>query len=149
MIDFFFIPIAIGLGLVGLASFMWTLKNGQYDDLQGAAERILFEGQDGPLIDGRYTDAMGTGRVRRARHTDQSIPLNAKLGNFEEAPNNILLAFFQKHLNCRCQTLIEGESARRPETFGCSQPIIWMSASPASPVVQATGGIGVRDAETR
>ena len=41
MIDFFFlIPIAIGLGLVGLASFMWTLKNGQYDDLQGAAERI-------------------------------------------------------------------------------------------------------------
>jgi cbb3-type cytochrome oxidase maturation protein len=27
MIDFFFlIPIAIGLGLIGLASFMWTLK---------------------------------------------------------------------------------------------------------------------------
>ena len=57
MIDFFFlVPIAIGLGLAGLASFMWTLKNGQYDDLEGAAARILFEGQGGPLPDKRYQD---------------------------------------------------------------------------------------------
>jgi cbb3-type cytochrome oxidase maturation protein len=49
MIDFFFlVPIAIGLGLAGLASFMWTLNNGQYDDLEGAAERILFDGHDAP-----------------------------------------------------------------------------------------------------
>jgi cbb3-type cytochrome oxidase maturation protein len=49
MMDFFFlVPIAIGLGLAGLASLMWTLKNGQYDDLEGAAERILFDGHDGP-----------------------------------------------------------------------------------------------------
>ena len=55
MIDFFFlIPIAIGLGLTGLASFMWTLKNGQYDDLEGAAARILFEGEAGPLPEKRY-----------------------------------------------------------------------------------------------
>jgi cbb3-type cytochrome oxidase maturation protein len=39
MIDFFFpVPIAIGLGLAGLASFMWTLKTGQYDDLESAAQ---------------------------------------------------------------------------------------------------------------
>ena len=51
MIDFFFlVPIAIGLGLTGLASFMWTLRNGQYDDLEGAAERILFEGDLGPMV---------------------------------------------------------------------------------------------------
>lgn len=57
MIDFFFlIPIAIGLGLAGLASFMWTLKNGQYDDLEGAAERILFEGNEGPLVEKRRSD---------------------------------------------------------------------------------------------
>jgi len=44
MIDYFFlIPIALGLGLLGLTAFMWTLKSGQYDDLDGAAERILFE----------------------------------------------------------------------------------------------------------
>lgn len=61
MIDFFFlVPIAIGLGLIGLASFMWTLKNGQYDDLQGAAERILFEAQDGPLLEKRFQDAVGS-----------------------------------------------------------------------------------------
>ena len=57
MIDFFFlVPIAIGLGLAGLASFMWTLKNGQYDDLEGAAERILFEGNEGPVVEKRRSD---------------------------------------------------------------------------------------------
>jgi cbb3-type cytochrome oxidase maturation protein len=57
MIDFFFlIPIAIGLGLAGLASFMWTLRNGQYDDLEGAAERILFEGHEGPVVERRRSD---------------------------------------------------------------------------------------------
>ena len=49
MIDFFFlVPIALGLGLAGLASFMWTLKNNQYDDMEGAAQRILFDGNDRP-----------------------------------------------------------------------------------------------------
>jgi cbb3-type cytochrome oxidase maturation protein len=35
------IPIALGLGALGLAAFIWSLRNGQYDDLDGAAERIL------------------------------------------------------------------------------------------------------------
>jgi cbb3-type cytochrome oxidase maturation protein len=53
MIDFFFlVPIAIGMGLVGLASFMWTLRSGQYDDLEGAAQRILFEAREGPIVEG-------------------------------------------------------------------------------------------------
>ncbi|MBX3088327.1 MAG: cbb3-type cytochrome oxidase assembly protein CcoS [Cryobacterium sp.] len=44
MIDFFFlIPIAVALGAAGLAAFMWSLKSGQYDDLDGASERILFD----------------------------------------------------------------------------------------------------------
>ena len=52
MIDFFFlVPIAIGMGLAGVASFMWTLKSGQYDDLEGAAQRILFEGNEGPVLE--------------------------------------------------------------------------------------------------
>ena len=56
MIDYFFlVPIAIGMGLAGLASFMWTLKNGQYDDLEGAAHRILFDGNDGPLLDAQHS----------------------------------------------------------------------------------------------
>jgi cbb3-type cytochrome oxidase maturation protein len=32
---------ALLLGLSGLAAFMWSLKNGQYDDVQGAAVRVL------------------------------------------------------------------------------------------------------------
>jgi cbb3-type cytochrome oxidase maturation protein len=56
MIDFFFlVPIAIGMGLAGLASFMWTLKSGQYDDLEGAAQRILFEGNEGPFLEEHLT----------------------------------------------------------------------------------------------
>lgn len=39
----FLIPIALGLGLLGLVAFFWSLKNGQYDDLDGAAARILDE----------------------------------------------------------------------------------------------------------
>lgn len=37
----FLIPIALTLGLVGLGAFIWSLKSGQYDDLDGAARRIL------------------------------------------------------------------------------------------------------------
>lgn len=37
----FLIPIALGLGLLGLVAFVWSMNNGQYDDLDGAAERIL------------------------------------------------------------------------------------------------------------
>ena len=35
------IPIALGLGFIGLAAFMWALKSGQFDDPKGNAERIL------------------------------------------------------------------------------------------------------------
>jgi cbb3-type cytochrome oxidase maturation protein len=40
------IPAALLLGLVGLAAFLWSLKSGQYDDLDGAAERILSDDSD-------------------------------------------------------------------------------------------------------
>lgn len=47
MTDFFYlIPIAIMLGVVALGAFMWSLRSGQYDDLAGAAERILFNEHD-------------------------------------------------------------------------------------------------------
>jgi cbb3-type cytochrome oxidase maturation protein len=46
---FYLIPIAFGLGLAALAAFMWSLKAGQYDDLKGAAVRILDEHNDVPI----------------------------------------------------------------------------------------------------
>lgn len=39
----FLIPITLMLSLLGLAAFIWTLKNKQYEDLEGSASRILFE----------------------------------------------------------------------------------------------------------
>lgn len=39
----FMIPLSILMGLVGLAAFVWALKSRQYEDLDGAANRILFD----------------------------------------------------------------------------------------------------------
>jgi len=45
------IPVAIGLGLIALATFLWTLRSGQYEDLEGASQRILDEDIDRPAFD--------------------------------------------------------------------------------------------------
>ena len=37
----YLIPIALFMGGIGLAAFIWSLKSGQYEDLEGAAWRIL------------------------------------------------------------------------------------------------------------
>ena len=39
----YLIPAALFLGLLGLAAFTWALRSGQYEDLDGAAGRILFD----------------------------------------------------------------------------------------------------------
>ncbi|MBL4803616.1 MAG: cbb3-type cytochrome oxidase assembly protein CcoS [Alphaproteobacteria bacterium] len=44
----YLIPIALFLGLIGLCAFIWTLKSGQYDDLDGAAHRILIDDDENP-----------------------------------------------------------------------------------------------------
>lgn len=46
------VPVALGMGLVGLLAFLWSLKSGQLEDLDGAAERVLLnETVDAPLPD--------------------------------------------------------------------------------------------------
>ncbi len=35
------VPLAILLGAMGLAGFLWSLKTGQYEDLDGAAWRAI------------------------------------------------------------------------------------------------------------
>lgn len=37
------IPAALFLGLLGLAGFLWAVRSGQFEDLDGAAERILMD----------------------------------------------------------------------------------------------------------
>ena len=39
----FLIPIALGLGGLGLAAFFWAMRKGQFEDLDGAARRILID----------------------------------------------------------------------------------------------------------
>jgi cbb3-type cytochrome oxidase maturation protein len=47
----FLIPLALLLGGAALGAFFWSLKSGQYDDLDGAAERILFDDDEEPQDD--------------------------------------------------------------------------------------------------
>ncbi len=42
----YLIPIALLMGAAGLAAFIWSVKSGQYDDMDGAAERILLDDDD-------------------------------------------------------------------------------------------------------
>ncbi|MGE0733708.1 MAG: cbb3-type cytochrome oxidase assembly protein CcoS [Alphaproteobacteria bacterium] len=42
----YLIPAAVFLGLLGLAGFLWSMKSGQFDDLDGAASRILYDDED-------------------------------------------------------------------------------------------------------
>lgn len=42
------IPIALVMGLLGLATFFWALRSNQFDDLEGAANRILIDEEDAP-----------------------------------------------------------------------------------------------------
>ncbi len=39
-------PAAIMMGLIGLVAFLWSLQSGQYDDLEGAAHRVLLDDED-------------------------------------------------------------------------------------------------------
>jgi cbb3-type cytochrome oxidase maturation protein len=45
---FYLIPVALVMGAAGLGAFLWSLRSGQYEDLDGAAERILFDEDDVP-----------------------------------------------------------------------------------------------------
>jgi cbb3-type cytochrome oxidase maturation protein len=37
------VPAALLLGLLGLVAFLWALRNGQFDDPEGSAGRILYD----------------------------------------------------------------------------------------------------------
>jgi len=43
----FLAPAAILMGAIGLAAFLWSLRADQYDDLEGAAQRVLIDEEEG------------------------------------------------------------------------------------------------------
>jgi len=61
----YLIPAALFLGLLGLGGFLWSLRSGQYDDLDGAAYRILFDDDD------EKTEEI---EESQRRHDDQTPP---------------------------------------------------------------------------
>lgn len=46
------VPISLGMGAVGLIAFLWSMHRGQYEDLDGAAQRVLLDlKEDYPIVD--------------------------------------------------------------------------------------------------
>jgi cbb3-type cytochrome oxidase maturation protein len=68
------------MGLVGLVAFLWSLRSGQYDDLDGAAVRVLLaDAADVPLRQNGAEPTKGSSnhqeRVRgRRRSADERHP---------------------------------------------------------------------------
>lgn len=60
----YLIPVALLFGLGSLVAFLWALKNGQYEDMDGAGERILFD-PDHPAPDTRPDPANPPARTAR------------------------------------------------------------------------------------
>ena len=57
-IIFLLAPFSVALGLLAVGAFFWTLRAGQYEDIKGAAERILIDDED--------LDGPGDGRGRES-----------------------------------------------------------------------------------
>lgn len=49
------LPGMLLLGIIGVAVFFWAVRNGQYDDMEGAAHRVLMD-DDAPVSDKPATD---------------------------------------------------------------------------------------------
>lgn len=49
------IPIALAMGALGLLVFFWAMRNGQFEDLDGAAQRILIDDDELSVGDGEAT----------------------------------------------------------------------------------------------
>lgn len=57
------IPLAVVIMIVAIGAFMWAVKSGQYEDLEGPAHRILMDDDD-PRIPGRGPAEKGPDRLK-------------------------------------------------------------------------------------
>lgn len=73
------VPVGLAMGLAGLLAFLWSMKSGQLEDLDGAAERVLLNGTDDrPLRrEGRHEQAHDDTATEGSR---ASLPGNGKGG---------------------------------------------------------------------
>lgn len=63
----FLVPIALFLGAMGLGAFLWSMRSGQYEDLEGSARRILLD--DSALPDPAMPDPVLPDPVLPAKKT--------------------------------------------------------------------------------
>jgi len=67
----YLIGVSLVLGSGALALFLWSLRSGQYEDLDGAARRILFDG-DPDSGDGFPCGERDDSRTPRTAHRRQA-----------------------------------------------------------------------------
>ncbi len=70
----YLIPISLGLGLIALGAFLWSLGREQYADLEGAASRILVD-EDAPALDERACRESADAPSAASRH-DGRVPMS-------------------------------------------------------------------------
>jgi cbb3-type cytochrome oxidase maturation protein len=88
MMDFFYlIPVALALGAAGLAAFMWSLKSGQYEDLDGAAERILSSEDDNSALPSARAGFPLPPRLRRNAGHQKKCPATGQHGAVPVVPS--------------------------------------------------------------
>ena len=63
----YLVPLALVLGGAALAAFFWSLKSGQYDDLDGAAQRIFLDEDDDRAEGGQGLDENGAGKATKEK----------------------------------------------------------------------------------
>jgi cbb3-type cytochrome oxidase maturation protein len=68
------VPLALLLGAAGLAGFLWSLKNGQYDDLDGAAWRAI---ADDEPVESSKNGSQNPQRNRDAGPAEKQGPVRA------------------------------------------------------------------------
>jgi cbb3-type cytochrome oxidase maturation protein len=61
------LPGMLLLGIIGVAIFFWAVRNGQYDDMDGAANRVLLDDDDEPM----QTDKSKTGQADLEQASNQ------------------------------------------------------------------------------
>ncbi|PJR12971.1 cbb3-type cytochrome oxidase assembly protein CcoS [Sinorhizobium meliloti] len=68
------IPVALAMGAVGLLAFLWSLRAGQYEDLDGAAERVLLDDEEdeGPPADPARDGTASTGQRSGPKEDDEA-----------------------------------------------------------------------------
>ncbi|MBC8339574.1 MAG: cbb3-type cytochrome oxidase assembly protein CcoS [Rhodospirillales bacterium] len=56
----YLIPVALFLGMLGLGAFFWALRSGQFEDLDGAAMRILLDDEKKETGNGKEPEQTGS-----------------------------------------------------------------------------------------